>query len=259
MRTPPISQATGPASTAYRSQVRISTWDGLLFDLDGVLTPTAEVHRAAWKRTFDAFLRSRSIEAEFTTDDYLRWVDGKPRYDGVRDFLASRGIRIPEGNPSDAPSWDTVCAVGNAKNDAFREVLVSDGVTPFPGSVALLDHLAANDVAVAVVSSSANARSVLEAAGLRDRFSVVIDGLVARERGLPGKPAPDTYLAGAADLGTAPDRTVVVEDAISGVEAGAAGHFGLVVGVDREGIAEEMRAAGADLVVDDLARLIPTD
>lgn len=237
----------------------LTTFSGVLFDLDGVLTPTAEVHRAAWKRTFDEFLTSRSVDEEFTLEDYLRHVDGKPRYDGVRDFLASRSIDLPEGDPGDPPSWETVAGVGNAKNGAFTEVLESDGVEPFAGSVRLLDHLVDAGVAVAVVSSSANARAVLAAAGLLDRFDVVIDGVVARERGLPGKPAPDTYLAGAADLGTDPARTVVVEDAISGVQAGAAGGFGLVVGVDREGIADDMRRAGADVVVADLADLIVAD
>lgn len=237
----------------------IDSYSAVLFDLDGVLTPTAAVHRAAWKRTFDELLRARDGEGAdpFTLDDYLRYVDGKPRYDGVRSFLQSRGISLPEGRPDEPPSFETVCGVGNAKNRAFTQVLEEDGVDPYPGSVRLLDHLASVGTRVAVVSSSANAVAVLRAAGLRDRFDVVIDGIVARDRGLAGKPAPDTYLAGAADLGVEAADAVVVEDAISGVEAGAAGDFGLVVGVDREGTADEMLRAGAGLVVEDLADLVP--
>jgi len=237
----------------------IDSFDAVLFDLDGVLTPTAEIHRAAWKRTFDDFLRSRTGNDfdPFTIDDYLRYVDGKPRYDGVRSFLESRGISLPEGDPDDDPAFDTIAAVGNAKNAAFTDVLDEGGVDPYPGSIRLLDHLEARGTAVAVVSSSANADAVLEAAGLRARFDVLIDGVVARERRLDGKPAPDTYLAGASDLGVGAADAVVVEDAISGVQAGTAGGFGLVVGVDREGTARQMRAAGADVVVEDLVELLP--
>ena len=236
----------------------IDSLSAVLFDLDGVLTPTAEVHRAAWKRTFDRLIRHvHGDEAPpFTVDDYLRYVDGKPRYAGVHDFLASRGIGLPTGQPSDHPSLETEAGVGNMKNQQFGEVLASEGVTPYPGSVRLLDHLDERDIAVAVVSSSANAPAVLDAAGLADRFQVVIDGVVARERLLPGKPAPDTYLAAAELLGVDPSDAAVVEDATSGVEAGAAGGFGLVVGVAREGNHSALRSAGADLVVDDLGDLL---
>jgi beta-phosphoglucomutase family hydrolase len=238
---------------------RLDEYAAVLFDLDGVLTPTAEVHRVAWKRTFDRFLMSHFGDGyrPFTLDDYLTYVDGKPRYDGVHSFLASRGVTLPSGHPSEPPSLLTEAGVGNLKNDEFTAVLEGEGVTPYPGSVALLEHLEQAGVAVAVVSSSANAISVLEAAGLRARFEVVVDGLTAHERGLAGKPSPATFLSAAGDLGVDPSDSVVVEDAISGIEAGAAGGFGLVVGVDRENQADAMRRAGAHLVVADLGELVP--
>ncbi len=231
----------------------------MLFDLDGVLTPTAEVHRRAWARTFDGLLRARYGEgyAPFTLEDYFRYVDGKPRFDGVHSFLRSRSIDLPPGEAGDEPSFDTEAGVGNHKNEEFRAVLAEEGVTPYPGSVALLDHLAEHRVAVAVVSSSANAAAVLEAAGLSARFEIVVDGVVAEAEGLAGKPAPDTFLHAAAQLGVAPDDAVVVEDAISGVEAGMAGGFGLVIGVDRDGQAGALESAGAHLVVEDLSQLVP--
>jgi len=237
----------------------IDTYSAVLFDLDGVLTPTAEVHKLAWKRTFDRLLASQSGPAAepFTVSDYLNFVDGKPRYAGVHSFLASRGIDLPVGDPHDPPSLDSEAGVGNLKNEEFNAVLAEDGVEPYPGSVALLDHLQRRGVAVAVVSSSANAPAVLEAASLRSRFSVVVDGMVATARGLPGKPAPDTFLAAAADVGVDPSETVVIEDALSGVEAAVAGRFGLVIGVDREGHAAALTAAGAHIVVTDLAELVP--
>jgi beta-phosphoglucomutase family hydrolase len=229
----------------------------VLFDLDGVLTPTAEVHRRAWTRTFDRVLAALGRSDRFSLEDYLTYVDGKPRYAGVHSFLRSRGIELPAGDPSDPPSLESEKGIGNLKNVEFNTVLDEEGVDPYPGSVALLDHLIEAGVSVAVVSSSANARGVLRAAGLEQRFTVVMDGLVAARRNLPGKPSPDTFLAAAADLGVAPGDTAVVEDALSGVEAGVAGGFGLVVGVDREGQAEALSAAGAHVVVGDLAELVP--
>lgn len=236
----------------------IDAHTAVLFDLDGVLTPTAAVHRRAWKRTFDRVLVSHfGPEADlFSVQDYLDHVDGRPRYDGVHSFLVSRGIELPAGHFTDPAGLDTEAGVGNLKNDEFNAVLAEDGVEPYPGSVALLEHLEARHVAVAVVSSSANARAVLAAAGLIDRFDVIVDGLLARERDLPGKPAPDTFLAAAADLGVEVADTAVVEDALSGVEAAAAGGFSLVVGVDRDGHAAALAAAGADVVVADLSELI---
>ena len=235
----------------------IASYRAVLFDLDGVLTPTAEVHRLAWKRTFDRAIAQHGGRAAepFTIEDYLAYVDGKPRYDGVHSFLASRGIEVPAGSPSDAPSLETEAAIGNMKNDEFTAVLESEGVEAFRGSIALLDELKSASVAVAVVSSSANARAVLVASGLADRFAVVVDGVVARELDLPGKPAPDTFLEAARQLVAEPSESVVIEDAISGIEAGVAGGFGLVVGVDRESQREAMLAAGAHLVVRDLNEL----
>lgn len=236
----------------------LDSYAAVLFDLDGVLTPTAEVHRAAWKRTFDRVLRHHLGEgaAPFTLEDYLAYVDGKPRFDGVHSFLSSRHLVLPPGDIGDEPSVETEGGVGNMKNRAFLDVLEEEGVSPYPGSVALLDHLARVGVDVAVVSSSANADAVLRAAGLRGRFEVVVDGVYARQHDLGGKPAPDTFLTAASLLGTTPDRAVVVEDAISGVEAGAAGGFGLVVGVDREGQHDALVDAGAGLVVEDLGSLL---
>ncbi len=232
-------------------------FDAALFDLDGVITPTATVHMAAWSEMFNAFLDDRDGQAPYEDADYFAYVDGKPRYDGVRSFLASRGIELPEGDPSDDPSEETVCGLGNRKNDAFNAVLARDGVAGYPGSVALIDALRAKGVALAVVSSSQNAPAVLEAAGLADRFPVVVDGSVARDAGLPGKPAPDTFLEAARRLGVSKERSVVLEDAESGVAAGRAGDFGLVVGVDRGAGADVLRERGADRVVEDLAELLP--
>lgn len=236
----------------------IHSYAAVLFDLDGVLTPTAAVHRRAWKRTFDRVLQAHRAGSgdEFTREDYLRHVDGRPREEGVHAFLASRGITLPKGHLTDPPSLDSEMGIGTLKNAEFNAVLATEGVVAFPGSVALIDHLEHHATPMAVVSSSANARAVLAASGLRDRFEVIIDGLVARERGLAGKPAPDTFAAAAADLGAPVADTVVVEDALSGIEAGVAGGFGLVVAVDRGEQGAELAAAGADVVVTDLAELL---
>lgn len=238
-------------------------WDdvqAVLFDLDGVITPTAEVHMRAWGEMFNAFLQAYDGPGDrspYTDADYFAHVDGKPRYDGVRDFLSSRGIDLPEGSSDDPASTETVRGLGNRKNDAFNAVLERDGVTAYPGSVALLDHLRDRGLPLAVVSSSANAPAVLEAAGLLDRFRTVVSGKVAEELGLPGKPAPDTFQHAADELGVPRDAAVVFEDAISGVRAGAAGGFHAVVGVDRGAGAEALADAGATLVVRDLAELVP--
>lgn len=234
-----------------------NTVGAVLFDLDGVLTPTAEVHMRAWSKVFNEYLQSRGVAEPYTDTDYFDHVDGKPRYEGVRDFLTSRGIELEEGEPSDPSDRETVCGIGNRKNDAFAEVLATDGVQAYPGSVALLDHLASTAVHVAVVSSSRNAVAVLEAAGLRTRFEVVVDGEVAARDGLPGKPKPDTFLRAAALLDVEVGAAVVVEDALSGVTAGRAGGFVHVVGVDRGVGVDRLTEAGADVVVSDLGELIP--
>lgn len=238
--------------------LRVEDLDAILFDLDGVLTETASLHETAWKRLFDEELSRRDGAAfrPFTSEDYRRFVDGKPRYDGVASFLASREIALPFGEPSDPPDAQTVCGLGNRKNSFFRDLLAG-GVTPFPSSVRVVDELRRLGVRIAVVSSSANAAEVLAGAGMSDLFDVLVDGNVAAEGSLAGKPEPDTFLAAAGLLGADPTRSVVIEDALSGVEAGRTGDFGLVVGVSRGTGPDALRAAGADVVVTDLSELEP--
>jgi beta-phosphoglucomutase family hydrolase len=228
-----------------------------LFDLDGVITRTAVVHAAAWKETFDDFLRGRDGEGfrPFTAEDYGTYVDGRPRNDGVRTFLASRGIELPEGGEDDPPGRESVQGLGNRKNDLLLEKIHKDGVEAYPGSVRYVKAVRAAGLHTAVVSSSKNCRDVLAAVGIEELFDVRIDGVVAAERGLPGKPAPDTFLAAARDLGVDAAASAVFEDALAGMEAGRSGDFGYVVGVDRVGQARELRRHGADIVVTDLADL----
>jgi beta-phosphoglucomutase family hydrolase len=233
-----------------------------LFDLDGVLTQTAKVHDAAWKQMFDAYLRERAARdgepfvAFDPVGDYDEYVDGKPRYEGVRAFLASRGIELPEGSPDDPPGAETIGGLGNRKNEIVLSLIRTHGVEPYDGSVRYVR--AARDAGLlrAVVSSSANARDVLAAAGIDDLFDARIDGIVAERDRLKGKPAPDTFLAGARAVGVTPSQAAVFEDALAGVEAGRAGKFRFVVGVDRVGQSEALRAHGADVVVRDLAELM---
>jgi beta-phosphoglucomutase family hydrolase len=232
-----------------------SAVDAVLFDLDGVITPTAEVHMHAWAEMFTPVLARHGV-APYTEQDYFEHIDGKPRYDGVAALLASRGLDLPWGDPADPPETESVCGLGNRKNLLFGEVLARDGVQAYPGSVALLDALDARGTRMAIVSSSANAPDVLRAAGLLERFETVVDGAVAKARGLPGKPRPDTYQHAADVLGVPHRRSVVVEDAVSGVQAGAAGDFAHVVGVDRGAGADTLLAHGADVVVTDLAELV---
>ena len=233
-----------------------------LFDLDGVLTQTARVHAQAWKEMFDAFLRRRSErtgEPFVPFDpvaDYSAYVDGKPRYDGVRSFLASREIELPEGDPSDPPSAETVCGLGNRKNELVLALLRRDGVQVYDGSVRYVRAVRDAGFHRAVVSASANTREVLKAAGIDDLFDVRIDGVVAAQRHLRGKPAPDPFLAAAEELKVPPAEATVFEDALAGVEAGRAGNFGYVVGVDRVGQRQALLEHGADVVVDDLAELL---
>ncbi len=211
----------------------------------------------AWGQMFNSYLATVAGQQPWSDDDYFTYVDGKPRYDGVRDFLASRGITLPEGTPEDAATELTVCGLGNAKNEAFNDIIERDGVAPYPGSKALIDALVTRGAKLAVVSSSKNALPVLRAAGLDQVFPVVVDGLVAKTQELPGKPAPDTFHHAATQLGVEPAAAVVIEDALSGVAAGAAGGFAVVVGVNRGVGAEALTAAGATLVVDDLGELVP--
>jgi beta-phosphoglucomutase family hydrolase len=233
-----------------------------LFDLDGVLTQTAKVHAAAWKEMFDGYLRERAARTgeEFRGFDPVReydeYVDGKPRYEGVLAFLGSRGIDLPRGDPSDAAGVETIDGLGNRKNEIVLAMIRDHGVQAYEGSVRYV--LAARDAGLhrAVVSSSTNCRDVLAAAGIEDLFEQRIDGVVAERGHLKGKPTPDTFLAGARALGVAPGQAAVFEDALAGVAAGRAGGFGCVVGVDRAGQADALRAHGADVVVSDLAELL---
>jgi beta-phosphoglucomutase family hydrolase len=228
-----------------------------LFDMDGVLTRTATVHRAAWKATFDQFLRAtHPDQPEFTQDDYNRYVDGKPRLDGVRDFLASRGITLPEGAAGDHGDALTVNGLGTRKNELLLRELDEHGVEVYPGSRRYLEAARAAGLLTAVVTASANGEQVVSAAGFGDLLDARVDGLVAEREHLRGKPAPDTFLAGARALGVEPAQAVVFEDALAGVAAGRAGHFGFVVGVDRVGHADDLRAHGADVVVTDLEQLL---
>lgn len=239
-------------------------FDAWLFDLDGVVTDTVPLHARAWGETFDAFLRRWSDEhgqpfAPFTERDYADYVDGKPRLDGVRDFLASRGVTLPEGSSDDPENADTVHALGARKNAAVRDAIAAGSFDVYPTTVALVRRLRASGVRTAIVSSSRNAPAALRAAGIDDLFEVCVDGNVAAAEGLRGKPAPDAFLTAADILRVPPERAVVVEDAISGVEAGRAGRFGLVIGVARRGDTEALRSAGADVVVSDLGELAGSD
>jgi len=239
-----------------------------LFDLDGVLTQTATVHEAAWKQMFDAYLHERAARTgpeapdksepfrAFEEADYDRYVDGKPRFDGVRSFLESRGIQLPEGTHDDPPDAETIGGLGNRKNQLVVALIHSQGVKPYEGSVRYVHAVIEAGLKRAVVSSSTNCRDVLAAAGIADLFDTIVDGHVAEQRHLRGKPAPDTFLEAAKELGVAPRDAAVFEDALAGVGAGRAGGFGYVVGVDRVGQAKELLTHGADIVVSDLAGLL---
>ena len=233
-----------------------------LFDLDGVLTQTAKVHAAAWKQVFDGYLRERSERngeqfAEFDIHrDYDEYVDGKPRYEGVSSFLLSRQIELRQGTPDDPPSAETIDGLGNRKNELVQELIHRDGVQPYDGSVAYVKAAREAGLRRAVVSSSTNSREVLESAGILDLFEEIVDAVVADREQLAGKPKPDTFLAAARRLELEPAQAAVFEDALAGVEAGRAGHFGIVVGVNRVGHREALRAHGADIVVDDLSELL---
>jgi trehalose 6-phosphate phosphatase len=239
-----------------------TTIDAFLFDLDGVVTRTATLHARAWKRLFDEFLSGAEGDPERLApfrlpDDYLAWVDGKPRYEGVRSFLQSRVIELPWGDPKDSPDERTVCGLGNRKDRYFNEVLAQEGVEVYPTTIALIDKLRTRGVGTACVSSSKNCRPILERAGIIHLFDVIFDGRDLEREGLAGKPRPDAFLRAAERVGAVPVESAVVEDAVSGVAAGKAGGFGLVIGVDRGAGREALLAAGADVVVADLAELEP--
>ena len=233
----------------------------VIFDMDGVVTDSATAHRRAWKRTFDSFLDERYLAGgerigEFDEADYLTYVDGKPRYDGVRSFLASRGIELPEGTPQDSPETETVCGLGNRKNQAFLHTVAESGIDAFRSTLELIERLRGRGVGVALITSSRNAVPVLEAAGIDPGlFDHVVDGTESARLGLAGKPNPAIFLEAASRLGASAKGCVVVEDAVSGVEAGRAGEFGGVIGVDRGNNRQALDAAGADVVVDELAEV----
>ena len=237
-------------------------YDAVLFDLDGVITNTATLHAECWKRMFDGYLldragqRGEAFRPFDLANDYRLYVDGKPRFDGARDFLRSRGIELPEGSRDDPAELETVCGLGNRKNELVNEVIEDKGVEPYTGSIKLIQQLRHQGFKIAVVTSSQNCTVVLKAGKLDAFFDARVDGDVMHEQHLAGKPAPDTFLAAAKLLGTEPARSVVIEDAIAGVEAGSAGKFGLVIGVARKGNAKELAQHGAHLVVNDLIELV---
>ncbi len=235
----------------------LTTYDGVLFDLDGVLTPTADVHMHAWRTMFTQLFAAWGIEPPYTDADYYRHLDGKQRYEGVASLLRSRDVEVPWGDPSDLPEADTVCGIGNRKNEVFAGVLRSEGIAPYPGSLALISTLRAAGTPIGVVSSSKNAEEVLVAAGIRDFFPIVMDGVVAAREGLRSKPEPDMFAEAARMLGVDPARSAAVEDAHSGVQSAARAGFALVVGVDRGAGAQTLLDLGAHVVVDDLSAFLP--
>jgi len=240
-------------------------YEAVMFDLDGVVTQTAGLHARCWKQTFDEFLRHRrhktgeSLQLFDIKKDYTKYVDGKLRYDGVRSFLQSRDIDLPFGDPGDPPAKETVCGLGNRKNFLFEEALKKEGVEVYQGTVAWIRQLRSEGLKTAVVSASTHCDMILKAAALTHLFEARVDGNIAQELHLEGKPAPDTYLKAAELLKVEPRRAVVVEDALAGVQAGYRGNFGLVIGVDRKGNAEELLKNGADFVVEDLVELVAED
>jgi beta-phosphoglucomutase family hydrolase len=259
-----MNEANREQSTGLRDgkfAITRDQYDAVLLDLDGVITDTASVHAACWKQMFDEYLQKRAAQRgdafrpfDIATD-YRLYVDGKPRYDGVRDFLTSRGIQLPEGRPDDPPEAETVDGLGNRKNELVNKIIEEKGVEPYEGSVELIHQLRRRGFKIAVVTSSQNCTAVLQAVKLDHFFDAQVDGNVIHAEHLAGKPAPDSYLMAAKLLGVGPARAIVVEDALSGVEAGRNGNFGLVIGVARKGNADELRQHGAHLVVNDLSEL----
>jgi beta-phosphoglucomutase family hydrolase len=253
-------------STRARADNIRHFWDmsAVVFDMDGVITDTAGAHAESWAAMFNEYLATRADEdgesyRQFTEADYLRYVDGKPRYEGVRSFLESRGIDLPEGTPDDDPSAETVCGLGNRKNVRFLEGLQRAGADAYPSTIRVVEELHDRGIKVALITSSRNADEILSSSGVADLFSIKVDGNDSAELGLAGKPEPDIFLEAVRRLGVDPERAAVVEDARAGVEAGRRGGFGLVVGVDRVGQAEKLAASGADIVVSDLEEFLVID
>ena len=248
--------------TSYPEITR-ANFDAVLFDLDGVLTSTAKLHAAAWKQTFDRFLKAYAEARKETfipfdiSEDYRIYVDGKSRFDGVQSFLASRGIDLSYGAPTDPPAAETVCGVGNQKNELVNQIIAREGVEAYPGSVKAVNLLKDRGIKTGVVSSSNNCAAVLREAKIESLFDIRVDGETASHLSLSGKPEPDMFLEAARQLGVEPRRSIVVEDAIAGVQAGKKGGFGLVIGIARAGNFDELRKQGADLVVEDLEQLLP--
>lgn len=265
MATPREQGVQAASSVAPRPAITPDQFDAILFDLDGVLTSTADIHAAAWKTMFDDYLRRRAesgggggepFRAFEIATDYKRYVDGRPRYEGVRTFLESRGIRLPQGTPASPAGEESVCGLGNTKDQMVQRAIEEGRVKSYPGSIAFARRIRADGLKTAVVTSSRNCTAVLKAAGIDDLFDTQVDGLTIEQENLRGKPAPDGFLRAAERLGVPPARAVVVEDALPGVEAGRAGNFGLVIGVDREGHGDALRRHGADVVVGDLGELL---
>jgi len=248
----PVSPAAGGTPVPPRE------FDAAIFDMDGVVTRTAAVHSRAWKQMFDDYLRLRAARTggafqEFTPGDYLAHVDGRPRYQGVATFLKSRGIDLPQGTPDDSPGAETVCGLGNCKNEIFNAIIAREGAGLYDSTVALIDDLRAQAIKVGLATSSRNSALILQKSGVAHLFGSVVDGIVSEQLGLQGKPAPDIFQAASARLGVVPDRAIVIEDAVTGVEAGASGGFALVIGLAREHNHAELHEHGADLVLTDLA------
>ena len=254
------SACTAPAAVPF-SGAPTRAFDAVVFDMDGVVTRTAEVHAAAWRRMFDEFLGRRAVRRAETVrsfvfpDDYLAFIDGRPRYEGVTAFLASRGISLPFGSPDDEPGEATVCALGNRKNALFNEIVDAEGVAVFDSTLRFIATLKAEDMRIGLATSSRNAARVLSRSGTASLFESVVDGLVSARLGLRGKPEPDIFVAACAELGATPARTIVVEDAVTGVQAGRRGGFAFTIGLARENNAAALRENGADLVLGDLAEI----
>jgi trehalose 6-phosphate phosphatase len=242
-------------------KIDLKKFDAVIFDMDGVITQSARVHAESWKRMFDEYLQQRAkLQGKkfvpFDREkDYYQYIDGKPRYDGTRSFLESRGVSLPYGSPEDSPDKETICGLGNRKNQYFLKYLKEHGTESYPSTMDFIRKMQARNKRVAVISSSRNAKEVLEAAGVLTLFHVIVDGIDSAKQNLKGKPKPDIFLEAAKRLDVNPKRTIVIEDAISGVKAGKAGGFGLVIGIDRSGQNPELKSSGADVVVSDLSEI----